>query len=93
MAAISFRVSEQQAQALRESAGQMGITQSQMLRDALRRYLIRLRAEHDIAAWNAKPLTEEEKIFAEIADWGPEEDWSDWADGKSRRVSGDAVGC
>ena len=93
MATLGFRVPTQQAQALRESAEQMGITQSQLLRDALRRYLIRLRAEHDIAAWNAKPLTEEEKIFAEIADWGPEEDWSDSADAKAGRVLSDAVGC
>ena len=82
MATLSFRASDRQVSALRQSAEQMGITQSQLLRDALRRYLIRLRAEHDIEAWNATPLTEEEKIFAEIADWGPIEDWSDWADAK-----------
>ena len=71
MATLSFRVSEQQAQALRESTRQMGITQSQLLRDALRRYLIRLRAEHDIAAWNAKPLTEEEKNLRGNRGLGP----------------------
>ena len=28
----------------------------------------------------AAPLDEGESSLAEIADWGPAEDWSDWAD-------------
>ncbi|MGK2947338.1 MAG: antitoxin, partial [Acidimicrobiales bacterium] len=42
--------------------------------------LVRLRTELDIEAWAATPLSAEENALAEIADWGPAEDWSDWAD-------------
>ena len=47
-----------------------------------RRRLIMLEAEHDIAAWNATPLTDEEQSLAAVADWGPAEDWSDWSDNR-----------
>jgi hypothetical protein len=26
------------------------------------------------------PMSDGERALAEIADWGPAEDWSDWAD-------------
>jgi hypothetical protein len=32
------------------------------------------------ATWGDKPLDEGERSLAAIADWGPTEDWSDWAD-------------
>lgn len=37
-------------------------------------------AEGDDERWLAAPLEPGELILAEIADWGPAEDWSDWAD-------------
>ena len=58
----------------------LGVDRSELLREALHRHLVRLRAEDDIEAWTNLPLTEDETAFAEIADWGPAEDWSDWAD-------------
>jgi hypothetical protein len=30
--------------------------------------------------WEENPLDEGEQSLAEIADWGPAEDWSDWLD-------------
>ena len=41
-------------------------------------FLDYLRGQKDIYAWLAYPITEEELALAKIADWGPEEDWSDW---------------
>jgi hypothetical protein len=50
------------------------------LREALRQHLLRLASEEDVGAWERIPLTEGERALGEIADWGPAEDWSDWAD-------------
>jgi hypothetical protein len=38
----------------------LGDDRSQLLRDALHRYLVRLRAESDIEAWLRKPMSTEE---------------------------------
>jgi predicted transcriptional regulator len=80
MTMFSFRVDEEQAADAQRLAGRLGVSLSELLREALHRYLVRLRAEDDIKAWAATPLTAEENAFGEIADWGPAEDWSDWAD-------------
>jgi predicted transcriptional regulator len=61
-------------------ARQLHIDRSELLRDALRRYLAALAADQDAQAYAEQPLTHDEKAFAEIADWGPAEDWADWAD-------------
>jgi hypothetical protein len=53
--------------------------QSELLRDALRRHLAELAADHDVAAYAERPLSPEETSLASIADWGPAEEWSDWA--------------
>jgi hypothetical protein len=39
-----------------------------------------LAGENDAEKWEAEPLNKGEKALADIADWGPAEDWSDWAD-------------
>lgn len=44
------------------------------------RHLVRLASEHDADRWEQVPLTSDERSLAQIADWGPAEDWSDWAD-------------
>ena len=80
MTMFSFRVDEEQAADAQRLADRLGVSLSELLREALHRYLVRLRAEDDIKAWAAAPLTAEENAFGEIADWGPAEDWSDWAD-------------
>lgn len=80
MTMLSFRVKDQEAADAQAWAEQLGIDRSELLREALHRYLVQLRAEKDIAAWESSPLTSDEQAFAEVADWGPAEDWSDWAD-------------
>jgi len=79
MTMMSFRVDDHDAQEASRWATALGIDRSELLREALRRHLDRLASEHDADCWNALPLDEGELALAEIADWGPAEDWSDWA--------------
>jgi len=80
MTMLSFRVDDEEAAIAQQWAQRLGVDRSELLRDALHRHLVRLRAEVDIDAWQAAPLTDDEVALAESADWGPAEDWSDWAD-------------
>ncbi|HEY4607059.1 MAG TPA: ribbon-helix-helix domain-containing protein [Acidimicrobiia bacterium] len=80
MTMFSFRVDDEEAAETQRWADRLGVDRSQLLRDALHRHLIRLRAELDTEAWLEEPLSGDELSFADIADWGPAEDWSDWAD-------------
>ena len=77
---FSFRVDDDEAADAQRLAEGLGVSLSELLRQALHRHLVRLRAKDDIEAWAATPLTGDEQAFGEIADWGPAEDWSDWAD-------------
>ena len=76
----SFRVDEEEAALAQRWADRLGIDKSKLFRDALHRHLVRLASERDAETWLRCPLTSEETAIAEIADWGPAEDWSDWAD-------------
>jgi len=80
MTMISFRVSESEAAEAQRRAQQLGVDRSELLRDALHRYLVRLASEDDAKTWDRLPPTSAEQALAEVADWGPAEDWSDWAD-------------
>ena len=80
MTMLSFRVDDREAADVQNWAERLGIYRSELLREALHRHLVRLRAELEIEAWAATPLTDAEKALTEIADWGPAEDWTDWAD-------------
>ncbi len=80
MTMLSFRVDDDEAAAAQLWAERLRIDRSQLLRDALHRHLVRLRAESEIEAWESTPLTADEQALGQIADWGPAEDWSDWAD-------------
>lgn len=80
MTMFSFRVNSDEAEEATRWAERLGIDRSELLREALHRHLVRLRAEHEVEAWLRKPLTSEEKALADVADWGPAEDWSDWQD-------------
>ena len=77
---LSFRVDDEEATDATLWADRLGIHRSELLREALHRHLVRLRAEEDTAAWLDAPLTAGEQALGAIADWGPAEDWSDWAD-------------
>lgn len=78
MTMLSFRVDQREADEAREWAEALGIDRSELLREALRRHLDRLASQGDATRWAAAPLDEGERKLAEIADWGPAEDWSDW---------------
>lgn len=80
MTMLSFRVAEEDAGQAQAWAERLGVDRSELLRDALRRHLLRLASEDDATTWGEQPLDEGEGLLARIADWGPAEDWSDWAD-------------
>jgi hypothetical protein len=77
---VSFRVDEDEAAALRSWSNELGVERSQLLRDALHQYLVRLRSEREAAIYERVPMTENELAVSEVDDWGTAEDWSDWAD-------------
>ncbi len=80
MTMLSFRVDEEDARGAQMWAERLGVDRSELLRDALRRHLVRLAGETDAATWVEHPLDDGERSLALIADWGPAEDWLDWAD-------------
>lgn len=77
---LSFRVDERDALEVRRWADRLGVDRSQLLRDALHRHLVRLAGEDDAESWDRHPPDEGERSLADVADWGPAEDWSEWAD-------------
>jgi antitoxin component of RelBE/YafQ-DinJ toxin-antitoxin module len=79
MTMLSFRVDDREANEAQQWAEALGIDRSELLREALRRHLNRLASEGDADRWTAIPLDQGEQALREIADWGPAEDWSDWA--------------
>ena len=80
MTMISFRADDTDAAQVEQWAQRLGIDRSELLRDALRRHLAQLAADHEIHAYTEQPITDDEKALNQIADWGPAQDWSDWAD-------------
>lgn len=80
MTMFSFRVEVTEAEEATRWAERLGMDRSELLREALHRYLVRLRAEDDVEAWLKIPMTGDEQSLAEISDWGPAEDWTDWLD-------------
>lgn len=46
----------------------------------LRRHLAEVVADRDAHAHTEMPVTDDEKALAQIAEWGPAEDWLDWVD-------------
>jgi hypothetical protein len=80
MTMLSFRVDDGEAVDAQRWADRLGIDKSELLREALHRHLVRLASELDAGRWEQVPLTDDERSLAAIADWGPAEDWSDWAD-------------
>ncbi len=76
---VSFRVEDDQVQRVDEWARRLHVDRTTLLREALTAYLARLAGEHDAAAYERQPLTDEELALAAAEDWGPAEDWSDLA--------------
>ncbi len=80
MTMLSFRVEETAAEEAQLWAERLGVDRSELLRDALRRHLLRLASEIDAETWRHTPLTADERALTAIEDWGPAEGWGDWAD-------------
>jgi antitoxin MazE2 len=80
MTMLSFRVAAEDAAEVQRWADELEVDRSELLRDALHRHLVKLRSEVDALTWERVPLTDAEQSLAQIADWGPAEDWADWAD-------------
>lgn len=80
MTMISFRVDDDDVDLADAWARRLHIDRSELLRDALRRHLAALAADQDVQAYAEQPWTDDETALAEIADWGPAEDWADWVD-------------
>jgi hypothetical protein len=76
---LSFRVADDEAVEVQRWAKALGLDRSELLREALHRHLVRLRSEGDASTWERIPPTDAEQSLAQIADWGPDEDWADWA--------------
>lgn len=77
---LSFRVEEAEASQAQVWADRLGVDRSHLLREALRRHLVRLASERDVEAWLREPMTSDEHSLTAIEDWGPAEDWVDWDD-------------
>jgi hypothetical protein len=75
---LSFRVAAAEAAEAQRWAEALGLDRSELLREALHRHLVRLRSEVDVANWERMPPTDAERSLAQVADWGPAEDWADW---------------
>ena len=60
---------------------------SELLRDALHRHLVTLRSQREGDHYDEFPITASELALADIADWGPAEDWADWAETPIRTKS------
>lgn len=80
MTMMSFRVDDSEAIQAQRWAHELGIDKSELLREALHLHLTRLASEQEVLTWIDNPLTADETAIAQIAEWGPAEDWSDWAD-------------
>ncbi|MGH3557409.1 MAG: ribbon-helix-helix protein, CopG family [Mycobacterium sp.] len=77
---LSFRADDSDVAAAEQWARRLDIDRSQFLRDALRRHVTALAADQDVQLYTDHPLTADEQSLAEIADWGPAEEWTDWDD-------------
>lgn len=80
MTMLSFRVADEDAAQIERWAASLGVDRSELLRDAVHRLLAELQAEGDAERWARAPLSAPESSLAQVADWGPAEDWSDWGD-------------
>ena len=80
MTMLSFRVSDADAAEVTRWARTLGVDRSELLREALRRHLVGLRAEDDAEKWDRRPPTDAERSLAAVAEWGPAEDWAEWSD-------------
>jgi predicted transcriptional regulator len=67
MTMLSFRVEDTDAEDAQQWAERLGVDRSELLRQALRRHLDRLRSEDDADRWVAQPLDAGESALADVA--------------------------
>ena len=80
MTILTFRTDAGEAEDAQAWADRLGVPLSELLREALRQHLVALRAGGGTATRTVNPTTEGDQSLGQIADWGPAEDWSEWAD-------------
>jgi Ribbon-helix-helix protein, copG family len=80
MTMVSFRMEDSDVSAVTRWAEELGLEKSELLREAVRRHLVRLASEADAVQWELHPLSEAEQSLGAIGDWGPAEDWAEWSD-------------
>ena len=80
MTMLTCRMADAEASRIREAAETLGVSVSEMIREALRRYLNSVGAERDAEIYAELPLRPDELAVMSIQSWLPAEDWSDWAD-------------
>lgn len=78
MTMLSFRADEIDARKAQAWAERLGVDKSELLREALRRHLVRLASEVDAETWPRQPLTADERSLSDSEAWAPAEDWADW---------------
>lgn len=84
MTMLSFRVAEAEAAEAQRWADQLGMDRSELLREALHRHLVALRGELEAETYERLPASDAELSLEGVADWGPAEDWTDWASDETR---------
>lgn len=86
---ISFRADDDDVAEADRWAAALGIERSELLREALAAHLARLSAPAEAEKYARQPFTDDELALDAAADWGPAEDWSDWAEPapRSRRAA------
>lgn len=80
MSMLTCRMADTEAARVREAAERLGVSVSQMIREALRRHLNSVGAEHDAEIYDSSPLRPDELTIMSVQSCLPAEDWSDWAD-------------
>jgi len=80
MTLLSVRLDDEVSDEIDTWSNYLGVSRSDLVRDALRRHLVTLTGERDSELWEEHPLDENDLQLSEIADFGPTEDWSDWHD-------------
>ena len=76
---VSFRADDDDVAQADRWAERLGVERSELIREALASHLARLGAEDDATSFESHPFAGDELALDEVDDWGPAEDWSDWA--------------
>ena len=84
MTMLSFGLAFEEAADVSRWAERLGIGESELIRESLRRHLRWLASEDDSQQWGVESSSEDRSALAAIADWGKAEDWSDWTDATAR---------